>query len=148
LLIGEDVPNETHYNTIFDEDLGVTGEEWEDIEDIAITLFPKPQSTNVLGPRRVQLNSEQEYIIDPSYDIDDLFTYTWGLEGGLAEFVANPGSTTLVGGKNINIRFLDNGQTTLKCKITNQSGCFRYIVVNIYSGAVSKKMMVVRYPYF
>lgn len=148
LLIGEDEPMITHYNTIFEEDLGASGEEWKEIEDIAITLYPKPKSTTLIGSRRVQPNSTHTYSIDPVYDTDNMFTYTWEIEGGNAEFVDNPTSNIIVSGKDIDINFTDTGQLTLKCKISNPSGCFRYVVINIFVGVVTKKMLVVRYPYF
>jgi hypothetical protein len=148
LLIGSDIkPWKYHYNTIHDENLGTSGTAWKPLEDIAIAIYPKPLSTNILGVQRMDVNTTQVYNIIDTYDPNNLFTYDWYIVGS-AYFTTNSTETLLNGGKSVSVFFVAVDTVTLKLKITNPSGCFRWIIRNLYPGTLTKKLLVVRYPYF
>ena len=148
LLIGGDIkPWRLHYNTIHDEDLGTSGTAWQELKDIGIAIYPKPQRTNIIGVQRMDINTTQKYNIINTYDLNNLFIYDWYIVGS-AYFTLNNSTTLLNGGKEIFIHFTAIDTVTLKLKVSNPSGCFRWIIRNIYPGTLTKKLMVVRYPYF
>lgn len=141
LLIGADeTPFRTHYNTIHDEVLV------EPIEDIAIPIYKKPESVMINGLKNVDIGKSYHYeILD--YDLSNSYTYDWYVEG-LAYFVSNNTQSSLNAGKGVDIFFQDIDTITIKLKITNMAGCYRWIIKNVYPGTLNKKIMVVRYPYF
>lgn len=144
LLIGDDeVPFNTHYNTVHDEDLGTSGTNFEDLENITIAIYPKPPSVMLEGVRRMEVNSSREYKLPDDYDTANNFSYDWHLEGP-ATFDTIP--TT--GDKKVSITFNDMGTVTLKVKITNPGGCYRWVIRNLYPGTLQRRMLVVRNPYF
>ena len=149
LLIGDDLnPFKYHYNTILDEDLGISGTSWKPLEDITIAIYPKPKSTNIEGLKRMNVNTTSQYNVPLTYDTNNLFTYDWYIIGS-ANFPQNGNNQVFInGGKSILINFTDIDTITLKLKITNPSGCFRWIIRNLYPGTATKKLLVVRYPYF
>ncbi len=142
LLIGKDDPNwDFHYNTIHDEDLGVSGNDWKDLEDITIPIYPVPRSTSIIGEKNTYPSEKYTYHIDNNYDIGNQYTYTWSITGD-ASFV---GSNT---GRKVDILMGDIDTVTIKCLISNNAGCSRYIIKNVYTGTATKKLLIVRYPYF
>ncbi len=149
LLIGsDDIPFHYHYNTVHDEDTGTSGTAWKALEEIAIPIYPRPKRTKIIGQRRMDVGSILEYHIPADYDVGDNFTYDWYLTGD-AGFPDNGNSDEyLDAGKSVNIKFNSTDTITLKLKITNPGGCFRYIIRNLYPGTATKKLMVVRYPYY
>lgn len=148
LLIGQDeIPWKEHYNTTHDEDTGISGTDWKPLEDITIAIYPRPKRTQIKGLKRMDVGSTQNYFVPNTYDISNNFTYDWYIEGS-ALFTNNNSTTYLNAGKNVNIIFNDIDTITLKLKITNQAGCFRWIIRNLYSGTATKQLLVVRYPYF
>lgn len=149
LLIGADeIPWDKHYNTVHDEDTGTAGTSWKPLEDIAISIYPKPKRTSIEGLRRMDVFSTQNYKVPSDYDISNLYTYDWYIVGS-ANFPDNGNiQTYLNGGKNVNLYFYDADTVTLKLKITNPSGCFKWVIRNLYPGTQTKKLLVVRYPYF
>ena len=142
----EDIPHEKHWNNMFDEDLGTSGTAWQTLEEIAIVIYPVPKRTKILGQKRVKPETEAVYNLPDDYDTEHNFTYQWELIGN-AEFISN-GTNFIQDGKSVDIRFLERGTVTIKVKISNDAGCFRYIIRNIFVGEVTRKMLVVRYPYF
>ncbi len=154
LLIGADLPfdaipeliNEngiTHYNTIHDEDAGSSGTDFKPLIDIAIPIYPKPKSTKILGVRRVEQSTSHDYHIDSLYDTTNLFTYEWDIDGD----AAFDGASYNV--KTVTLDFgATDGKVILKCKITNPSGCYRYIIKTMYIGLIPKELLVVRNTYF
>jgi hypothetical protein len=144
-LIGEDItPWEYHYNTMHDETII-----YDTIENIAIPIYPVPKSTKIVGLKRMDIGTFYNYHLPLDYDVNNNYTYDWYIVGN-----ANFGQGTngvveiLDGGKSVDIFFNDIDTITLKCKITNQNGCFRWIIKNLYPGTATKKLMIVRYPYF
>lgn len=135
----------SHYNTIHDEDAGTSGTDWKTLEEIGITIYPKPFSTRILGPKRVEFDSTYDFFIDPGYDIANNFTYEW-------EIINESGTATINGSnlnKDINVTFgSSNGIIVLKCKIENTSGCLRYIIKRVIIGVVPKSLLIVRNTYF
>jgi hypothetical protein len=151
LLIGVDeTPWKYHYNTMHDENLGSSGTAWKAIEDIAIPIYPVPKRTHIEGLRRMDVNTTHNYNIPNDYDINDLFTYDWYILGDGANFGSGTSGSTIIldGDKNVDITFNIIDTITLKCKISNPSGCYRWIIRKLYPGTLVKKLMVVRYPYF
>lgn len=142
----EDKPYENHWNSVFDEDLGTSGTSFQTLEEIAIPIYPVPKRTKILGQKRVKPQTIAPFNIPDDYDINGNFTYEWELIGN-ATFVST-GTNITNGDKNVSINFLDRGTVTIKVKILNDAGCFRYIIRNIFVGEVTRKMLVVRYPYF
>lgn len=149
LLIGTDeTPWINHYNTIHDEDLGISGTNWKTLEEIAIPIYPKPKKTKIEGVRRMDINTTHDYNVPTNYDINNLFTYDWYLVGS-GNFPQNSNQQTFLnGGKSVKVNFTDIDTVTLKLKISNPAGCFRWIIINLYPGTLTKKLLVVRYPYF
>ncbi len=149
LLIGSDeIPWTHHYNTVHDEDLGTSGTAWKTLEEIAIPIYPRPKRTQIEGIKRMDINSTHTYNVPITYDINNLFIYDWYIEGS-ANFPQNGNSQVFMnGGKNVNITFTEIDTVTLKLKITNPAGCFRWIIRNLYPCTPTKKLLVVRYPYF
>lgn len=142
LLIGKDDPNwDLHYNTVHDEDLGVSGNDWKDLEDITIPIYPVPRSTSIRGEKNTYPEQSYIYNIDETYDINNNYTYEWFITGD-ASFV---GPNT---GKSVEIMMNSIDTITIKCKISNDADCFRYIIKNVYPGTATKKILIVRYPYF
>lgn len=150
LLIGEDqTPWYFHYNTTHDEDLGTSGTSWKTLEEICIPIYPKPKSTKIIGQKRMNVGDTLNYHISSPYDSNNIFTYDWFIDGN-ADFI-NAGTNShikLNAGKSVDINFPVIDTITLKCKISNPSGCFRWIIYNLYPGTLTKKLLVVRYPYF
>jgi hypothetical protein len=135
----------SHYNTIHDEDAGTSGTDWKTLEEIGITIYPRPFSTKILGPKRVEFDTTHDYTIDPEYDVLNYFSYEWE--------IINESATATINGsnlnKNVNITFgSTNGVIALKCKIQNESGCYRYIIKRIIIGIVPKSLLIVRNTYF
>jgi len=148
LIGGDEIPWNEHYNTVHDEDTGTSGTDWKAIEDITISVYPKPKRTNVEGVRRMDMNTTHNYTIPLDYDTNNLYQYDWYLIGS-ANFPDNGSSHTVInGGKTLNIFFYDADTVTLKVKITNASGCFKWVIRNLYPNTLTKKLLVVRYPYF
>jgi hypothetical protein len=126
-----------HYNSIH-EDTSLE----QSLDELAIVVHPKPSSTRVIGAKRVEKGSTYPYSIDSHYDPNSLFSYEWSLTGN-ATFSGSNLS------KAVNLIFgNEDGKVELVCKITNEAGCYRYIIKNIYIGIVSKDMLVVRNTYF
>lgn len=147
LLIGTDeVPFRTHYNTTHDE---ITdGTNWQPLDKITIAINPKPKKTQIIGLRRMDINSIHEYKIDDNYDPNNLFTYDWFLTGS-ANFPDNGNSQTFLNaGKNIRILFTDADTVSLRVRVGNSSGCFLDIMTRFFPGTLTKKLLVVRNPYF
>lgn len=148
LLIGDDEkPWKEHYNTVHDENLGTSGTAWKTLEEIAIPIYPRPKRTVIEGVRRMDVNTTHQYNIPSTYDTSNLYTYDWYVEGS-AYFTQNSMQSVLNAGKIVNIQFTDVDTVTLKVKITNPAGCFRWVVRNLYPGTLTKKLLIVRYPYF
>jgi hypothetical protein len=148
LIGGDEIPWKEHYNTVHDEDLGTSGTAWKPLEQIAIPIYPRPKRTKIEGVRRMDVNTIHDYNIPIDYDINNNFTYDWYLVGS-ANFPENGNSQTFLnGGKSLKILFTDADTVTLKVKITNPAGCFRWIIRNLYPGTLTKKLLIVRYPYF
>lgn len=135
----------SHYNTLHDEDTGTSGTAWKTLEEIGIAIYPKPQSTRIIGYNRVEFNSEHDFYIDPQYDLSNNYTYTWQIINETGTAVINGSNLN----KNINVTFgSNNGIVVLMCKIENLSGCYRYILKRIVIGIVPKSLLVVRNTYF
>lgn len=149
LLIGSDEkPWREHYNTVHDEDLGTSGTAWKTLEEIAIPIYPIPKRTKIEGVRRMDVNTTHDYNVPSNYDLPNLYTYDWYIVGS-ANFPQNGGNQTFIGGgKSVKINFTAVDTVTLKLKITNPAGCFRWVIRNLYPGTLTKKLLVVRYPYF
>jgi hypothetical protein len=149
LLIGnDDIPWTEHYNTVHDEDLGTSGTAWKSLEEIAIPIYPTPKRTNIEGIRRMDVNSIHKYNLSTDYDVNNIYIYDWYITGA-ANFPQNGNlQEYLNAGKQVNIRFTDSDTVTLKLKISNPAGCFRWVIRNLYPGTLTKKLLVVRYPYF
>lgn len=135
----------SHYNTIHDEDTGTSGTAWKTLEEIGIVIYPRPFSTKIFGPKRVELDSTNVFHIDPQYDMSNNFTYNWD--------VINDSGVATINGSNldrsVNITFgSTNGIVILRCKIQNPSGCYRYIIKRIIIGVVPKSLLIVRNTYF
>jgi hypothetical protein len=142
LLIGKDDPNwEFHYNTIQDEDLGISGTDWKPLEDITIPIYPVPSSTYIIGEKNTYPNEKYIYNIDPKYDSLNQYNYEWSIIGDASFDGVDIGKT-------VSIMMGDVDTVTIKCKISNNAGCFRYIIKNVYTGTATKKLLIVRYPYF
>jgi hypothetical protein len=128
----------THYNTIHDEAVELA----QPLDELAIVVHPKPKSTRIIGAKRVEKGSSYGYNIDRYYDQTDNFTYEWSINGN-ASFSGSNHEQTVV------LNFgSEDGKIELTCKISNEAGCYRYIIKNIYIGIVSKDMLVIRNTYF
>lgn len=148
LLIGEDdTPFTEHYNTSHDEDLGTSGTSFQALDEISIAIFPKPKKTSIRGSLRVLENSSSNYNIDAIYDPSEIFTYDWYIETGDATFQSTATTETLDKGKGVTINFGMTGSVRLRCRISNDAGCYRDIIRYIYPGIITKKMLVVRNSY-
>lgn len=149
MLIGSDtIPFQYHYNTVHDEDTGVSGTEWKPLEDITIAIYPTPKRTKIEGLKKMDIGSTLNYTIETGYDPTNIYTYDWYLLGS-ATFPDNLNSTEyLNAGKNVNIFFPVVDNIVIKCKISNPAGCFRWVTKQVFSGQLIKSMLVVRYPYF
>jgi hypothetical protein len=145
----------THYNTVHEaEPLSMSSEilpdgwsfyqTWhtQDLYDLLpIKIYPKPKSTNILGHKQVDKNSQHSYSINKYYG-EEGFTYQWSIEG-LASF---DGSNLE---KEVVLNFgSEDSKIILTCKITNPSGCYRYIIKNIYIGLIHRDLLVIRNTYF
>jgi hypothetical protein len=143
----------THYNTTHKAEIPVISTESVDggytlynskhtqnIDDISITVYPKPQTTLIKGNKRVDKNSQYTYHIDKDYGSDD-FTYNWDIDGASFQ-----GSN--IGTKEVVVSFGgEERKVVLICKITNGAGCYRIIKKNIYIGLIYKDLLVVRNTY-
>ena len=149
LVIGDDdLPFDEHYNTIHDENNGSAGTNFQPIEDIAITIFPKPTKTSIIGPLRILEGSTTEYYIDSNYDTVGDFTYDWQILEGDAIFTSTGNNTSLDAGKNVDITFPTSATTRLRLRISNPAGCYRDIIKFLYPGLLTRKMLVVRNSYY
>jgi hypothetical protein len=112
----------------------------QDLDDITITIYPKPQTTLIKGNKKVEKNSQYTYYIDNDYGSED-FVYNWDIDGASFQ-----GSN--LGVKEVTINFGgEDGKVILTCKITNGAGCFRVIKKNIYIGLIHKDLLVIRNTY-
>jgi hypothetical protein len=148
LLIGSDEkPWREHYNTVHDENVGTSGTAWQTLEEIAIPIYPRPKRTKIEGVKRMDVNTTHPYNVPSTYDTTNLYTYDWYIEGS-AIFTQNSSTTLLNAGKIVNIHFTVTDTVVLKLKITNPAGCFRWVIRTLYPGTLTKKLLIVRYPYF
>lgn len=148
LLIGPDeTPFTEHYNTAHDEDLGVSGTNSQALEDIAIEINPVPMKTSMRGPLRALESATVEYYFDPEYDQALNFIYDWYIDNGPGIFQSTSNATFLDGGKNVDVTFTGTGTVQMRCRISNNGGCYREIVRFLYPGILTKKMLVVRNSY-
>lgn len=136
----------SHYNTIFNENAGTSGTNWQPLELIGITIYPKPGNTKIIGAKRVEPSTiNQDYTIDPNFDLNNNFTYFWDIINETSSAVINGSNIN----KNINVSFgSSHGIIALRCKITNLSGCYRYIIKRIIIGIVPKSLLIVRNTYY
>jgi hypothetical protein len=149
LLIGSDTePFQYHYNTVHDEDTGISGTDWKPLEDITIPIYPVPKNTKIYGSINTDVNTSEIYKLK-NYDLNNYFIYDWYLTGP-ANFgeSLNTNIESLNSGKEISIYFSDYGIVELKLIISNICGCSREIIMNIYTGTKTSKFMVVNHPYF
>lgn len=147
MLIGSDtIPFQYHYNTVHDEDTGLSGTDWKPLEAIAIAIYPVPKRTKIEGLKKMDIGSTLNYKIENGYDPTNIYTYDWYLLGN-ANF-SNNSTEYLNAGKNVDITFPSVDNIIIKCKITNPAGCFRWITKQVFAGQLTKSMLVVRYPYF
>lgn len=148
LLIGADeVPFREHYNTVHDEDAGTSGTAWKSLEEIAIPIYPRPKKTLIIGNKKIDVGVIENYHIDSNYDSSNLFIYDWYILGN-ATFTFNNTNQYLNAGKSVDINFPIIDTITIKLKITNEAGCFRWIIKNVFPGTKTKNILVIRYPYF
>ena len=142
LLIGDDIePFQYHYNTSHDEDKGISGTEFQDIIDIAIPVYPIPNKPNIIGSVRMKEGSVLDYFIDLSYDTENKYTYEWSIVSDVANIVST-------NNRNVTLEFTDTGVTELIVTVTNEFGCTRTNSKFLYSGVLTRKMLVVRNSYY
>jgi len=141
LLIGDDDPPfNKHYNTVHDEDLGISGTDWKPLEDIAIPVYPIPKKTKINGPIRMKENTTKEYSLNVGYDLNNNFIYQWFIDSG-------PAIIESQAGKSVNVTFTNSGTVKLRIRISNSAGCFRDLTKFLYPGILTRKMLVVRNSY-
>lgn len=137
LLIGRDeTPFAEHYNTIHDEDTGISGTDWKELSDIAISICPLPPFTNIIGETRVGLNTPNRYTINYT---DNNYTYNWSVDNGA--------DLDIVSNFEVIVTFSSVNNTTLTLEIINSCGCRRIIRKIIYPGSSNKSLLVVRNSY-
>ena len=147
LLIGNDeIPFQYHYNSTHDEDLGIDGMDWKPIDDIVITLYPRPKTISILGDSRMNSDDTLYYEIATTYDINNNFTYDWELIGS-GFFVDTNTQLYTNGGKKVQITFNGTKNTTLKLLIKNPCGCERLIEKTLYPGGLKQNILIVRNSY-
>jgi hypothetical protein len=140
LLIGDDdSPWDLHYNTVHDEDTGVSGTEWKTLDEIAIPICPLPEKTEIIGNSRVNTNTSITYKVSDKYDLENNYTYNWEVDGNV--------SVSGTSGKTIDITFLAIETVHITLEITNPCGCKRIIKKDIYPGTFKKNLLVLRNSY-
>ena len=128
LLVGEDVPGETHFNTLQTEG------EYKD----GILVHAVPLETRVLGMKNVVAPLITSYFISSEYDPDNAYTYTWRVSEGTARLT---GEAT---GKEVSVAFSEDGVSRLECTITNEFGGHRTVAMSIVAGLTPQTILVVR----
>ena len=128
LLVGEDVPGETHFNTLQTEG------EYKD----GILLHAVPMETSVLGMKNVVAPLTTSYFINSEYDPTNAYTYAWSVSEGTARL------TEQATGKEVRVAFSEDGVSRLECTITNEFGGNRTVAMSIFAGLTPKTMLIVR----
>lgn len=142
LLIGEDqTPWDEHYNTVHDENTGVSGTDWKPLEDITIPICPVPQKTDINGEDKIKLANIYDYTVDTNYDLLNEFLYTWEILQGNATIQGSSSDKT------VSILFNSEGVVEIKLTIFNTCGCNRITTKKLYPGKFSKKLLVLRNSY-
>ena len=129
LLTGEDVPFQTHYNTLHEPDKPYGA---------GIHIHAVPPKTKIIGLRRVLPGTTGTYFLADTYDADNQYTYSWTVTEGTATLTS---SLT----RRVGVRFgAEPHNLTLECTVTNADGGTRTLHTLIHVGAQPKKLLVVR----